>query len=107
MNTRLFSVAVALLATTHLTVSHAQTRTPGVNARQARQEARINRGVATGQLNARETARLQGREANLQAEKRAVKADGVVTPQERHQLRRTENRDSRAIHRQKHDGQVR
>ncbi|MDO7849953.1 hypothetical protein Q5H92_26575 [Hymenobacter sp. M29] len=107
MNTRPYAFAVALLATVHLTDSHAQTRTPGVNARQARQEARINRGVATGQLNAREAARLQGREAGLQAEKRAMKADGVVTPQERQDLRRTENRNSRAIHRQKHDGQVR
>ena len=95
----------ALLATTTLT--QAQTRTPIANARERNQKDRINQGVASGELNRREAARMRGREAGLTAEKRAAKADGVVTRDERQDIRRTENRDSRAIYRQKHDGQVR
>ena len=98
-----FTAACVLLAT----AAQAQTRTPVANAREHTQKARINQGVATGELTQREAARMRGREAGITAEKRAMKADGVVTPQERQDLRRTENRDSRAIYRQKHDGQVR
>lgn len=105
MQKHLLAAAAALLLVA--TTAQAQTRTPRVTNRQNRQEARIYRGEANGSLTPREAARLQGREAGLQAEKRAMKADGVVTAQERQDLRRTENRDSRAIYRQKHDGQVR
>ncbi len=107
MNNRLFSTAAALLVVAGLATAQAQTRTPVVNAREQNQRARIRQGVATGELNRREAARMRGREAGLTAEKRAARADGVVTPGERRDLRQTENRDSRAIYRQKHDAQVR
>ncbi|RYE90716.1 MAG: hypothetical protein EOO37_02265 [Cytophagaceae bacterium] len=94
-----------LLATT--TLAQAQTRTPIANARERHQKGRINQGVASGELTRREAARMRGREAGLTAQKRAAKADGVVTREERQDIRRTENRDSRAIYRQKHDAQVR
>lgn len=80
--------------------------TPRLDQRQANQQKRIDQGVASGQLNARETRRLEKREAKLQADKQAVKADGKVTPQERKQLQHEANRDSQAIYRQKHDRQV-
>ena len=99
--------AVALCALFAITTAQAQTRTPVANAREHNQKDRINQGVASGELNSREAARMRGREAGLTAEKRAAKADGVVTHDERQDIRRTENRDSRAIYRQKHDGQVR
>lgn len=76
--------------------------TPRLDQRQANQQKRIDQGVASGQLNARETRRLEKREAKLQADKQAVK----VTPQERKQLQHEANRDSQAIYRQKHDRQV-
>ena len=102
---RLVALTAALLFAAG--AATAQTRTPVVGARQQNQRARIRQGVATGELTPREAARMRGREAGLTAERRAVRADGVVTPAERQDLRRTENRDSRAIYRQKHDGQVR
>ena len=98
-------VAAALLLVA--TAAQAQTTTPGINAREHNQRARIRQGVASGELTPAEAARMRGREAGLTAEKRAAKADGVVTPEERRDIRRTENKDSRAIHRQKHDAQVR
>lgn len=107
MKKHLFSAAAALLLLASAATAQAQTRTPVINGREQNQRARIRQGVASGELTHREAARMRGREAGLTAEKRAMKADGVVTPQERQDLRRTENRDSRAIYRQKHDAQVR
>ena len=106
MNNHLFSTA-ALLLVAGLATAQAQTGTPVIRAREQNQKARINQGVATGALTSREAARMRGREAGLTAQRRAARADGVVTSQERQDLRRTENRDSRAIYRQKHDAQVR
>ncbi len=79
--------------------------TPGLDKRQARQQARIDQGVASGQLNAREANRLQKREAKLAADEQAAKADGVVTKRERVRLHREADRDSARIAKQKHDKQ--
>jgi hypothetical protein len=79
--------------------------TSGIDQRQANQQKRIEQGVASGQLNQREAARLEKREAKLEANKQAARADGKVTPQERKQLQHEANRDSRAIYQQKHDRQ--
>ena len=84
----------------------AQTATPKLDQRQANQEKRIEQGVASGQLTPRETTRLEKREGKLQADKLNAKADGKVTAAERRKLQREANRDSRAIHRQKHDAQT-
>jgi len=85
----------------------AQTATPVVKERQENQQARIAQGVKSGELTAKETEHLEAREAKIQHDKKAAKADGTVTHAERAKLNREENRTSRAIHRQKHDGQVR
>ncbi|MES2878082.1 MAG: hypothetical protein V4713_06630 [Pseudomonadota bacterium] len=79
--------------------------TPGLDQRQVNQQKRIEQGVASGRLNARETRRLENREAKLEADKQAAKADGKVTAQERKQLQAEASRDSKAIYRQKHDRQ--
>jgi len=82
------------------------TATPRLDKREANQQARIDQGVASGQLNAKETNRLDKREAKLNADEAAAKADGKVTRAERRKLEREANRDSKAIHRQKHDKQT-
>ena len=76
-----------------------------VNSREARQQARINAGAASGQLNANETARLQQRENNIQArESRDLNAhNGHLTRGEQRRLNRSENRTSRAIYRHRHN----
>lgn len=83
----------------------AQTATPNLDKREAKQQARIDQGVASGQLTPREAARLQKREANLAAHEQAAKSDGVVTRAERRRLQREANRNSAAIRKQKHDAQ--
>ncbi|MGE5414261.1 MAG: hypothetical protein ACM3NW_08800 [Syntrophomonadaceae bacterium] len=80
-----------------------------IHNRQERQQQRIAQGVASGQLTARETARLEGREAGLNHEIHAMRRTngGTLTPSERALVEHQQNRLSRSIYRQKHDGQTR
>ena len=81
------------------------TATPKIDQRQVEQQKRIDQGVASGALTAKETAGLQKRETKIQADKVAVKADGKVTKAERRKLQREQNRASAAIKRQKNNRQ--
>ena len=101
----LFLPAFAILAISH--AASAQTATPGITARQANERVRIHQGVASGELTQPEAARLKAREADIRQDKRAAKADGVVTRDERQDIRQDERQTSRAIYRQKHDAQQR
>jgi uncharacterized membrane protein YebE (DUF533 family) len=80
--------------------------TPVIDKREARQEARIEQGTASGQLTPRETARLDNGQAHVQNMEANAKADGVVTAKERAKITHAQNVQSRRIHRQKHDGQT-
>jgi uncharacterized protein HemX len=100
---------LAALAVTAGSIAFAQAQaptTPNLDKREANQQKRIDQGVASGQLNAKETNRLEKREAKLAANESAAKADGKVTRAERLKLQREANRNSTAIHRQKHDKQT-
>jgi len=78
-------------------------KTPGINKRQRNQQRRIRQGAKSGQLTAGEAARLEAREAKIQHDKQAAKADGRVTPAERRKLNREENRASKKIYKLKHN----
>jgi hypothetical protein len=103
MFTRAF--LVGLIATAAAVPVYAQTATPGVDARQERQEQRIDQGVASGELNQREAARLNRQQDRIEGMEERAKADGTVTNQERRQLNRAQNRASRHIAKEKHDRQ--
>ena len=77
-----------------------------VGKRQENQQDRIANGVKSGQLTAGETARLEGRESNIHREVKDDRAanGGKLTGQERRQVNRQQNRTSRAIYRDKHNG---
>ncbi|MBR7783253.1 hypothetical protein [Undibacterium luofuense] len=79
------------------------TETPRIDKREARQQQRIAQGVKTGELTAKETANLEKREAKIEADKQAAKADGVVTKQERAKLTHEENVASHKIAEKKHN----
>ena len=81
----------------------AQTATPVVTERQQSQNARINQGVASGQLTRNEAAKLRAQQRAIKAEKKAFKADGKVTAAERAKLRADQNRASRNIYNKKHN----
>ena len=82
------------------------TATPRIDQRVENQQQRINQGVASGQLNAKEANRLNRREAKLADNVAAAKADGTVTAKERRHLKHQANHNSQAIHKQKHDKQT-
>jgi hypothetical protein len=75
--------------------------------RQAKQQARIEQGVSSGELTRDETARLEREQRRIQIEKRMAKSDGTVTPAEKKFLKREQNHASRDIKRQKNDAQER
>jgi hypothetical protein len=83
------------------------TRSPRINKRYHRQQARIAQGVRSGQLTPRETARLERQQGHIRRETRRMKRDGNFTAAERRHVTRDQNRLSRRIYRQKHDGQNR
>ena len=107
MKTKIITTALLLAFITIASTGFSQTSTPRIHHRQEHQQKRIDNGVRNKQLTARETARLETREAKIQHDKRVAKSDGKVTGAERRKLRREENRTSRAIYRQKHDAQQR
>ena len=78
-----------------------------VNGRRYDQQGRIAQGAASGQLNARETQRLEGQQARTNQQVRADRQanGGRLTPQERGQINQRQNRESQHIYNQKHDAQ--
>lgn len=80
--------------------------TPRIDQRQVNQEKRIDQGIKSGALTSKEAGKLEKREAKIESDKIAAKADGKVTKAERRKLNREEHHASRAIHRQKHDRQT-
>jgi hypothetical protein len=78
-----------------------------VNGARFNQQGRIAQGVASGQLNARETGRLENQEARTNQEihsDRQANA-GHLTTQEHQQVRQQQRQTSRHIRNQKHDAQ--
>ncbi|MBV9883017.1 MAG: hypothetical protein JO276_08420 [Sphingomonadaceae bacterium] len=79
-----------------------------INQRQAHQQQRISRGVASGQLTARETYRLERQEGRIAAYEARSRADGGgLSARERARIEHMQDRESRRIYRQRHDAQHR
>ncbi|MDO8286761.1 MAG: hypothetical protein Q7T69_17265 [Rhodoferax sp.] len=68
-------------------VGQGRDNTPGIDNAQANISQRIDEGVRTGHLSRRDGRRLQMRERAIARHEASFKRDGVVTPQERRQLR--------------------
>lgn len=67
------------------------------------QHKRIAHGVRNGELTRHETRQLARQQRNIRQEKRAARADGVVTPGERIEIRQDTRRANRNIARKKHN----
>ena len=80
--------------------------TPRVDQRQANQEKRIDQGIASGELNKRETVRLEKEQNAINRAENKAKADGTVTRAERRRLHKMQNHASHDIRHQKHDAQT-
>ena len=92
-------VSIAAMAQT------ASPATPRVDAREVKQDARIQQGVASGQLTPKETYRVEKEQAAINRVEAKAKADGTVTKAERQRLNHLQNRASKDTYRQKHDAQ--
>ena len=68
-------------------VGQGRDNTPGIDNVQANISQRIDEGVRAGHISRRDARRLQMRERAIARHEASFKRDGVVTPQERRQLR--------------------
>ena len=101
--TKIFAAVLATTVTAFAVPAFAQTNTPKIEQRQANQQKRIAEGAQSGALTPIETQNLEKREAKIETDKQAAKADGKVTRAERAKLKREQNNTSRAIYLKKHN----
>jgi len=79
-----------------------------INQRQGHEQQRIYRGIRSGELNGRETFRLERQQAHIANYEARSRADGGgLSWHERYRLERMQDRASRNIYRQRHDAQGR
>jgi len=76
-----------------------------VEARDSRQQARINKGVADGQITPRGAAAADAHQSQLNAEQSKMRAadNGHLTAQDRHTIARQQNRTSQRIYNRNHN----
>jgi hypothetical protein len=106
-----FSIMIATLAAAVLPgIAAAQTMPSDaagarIDQRQANQAQRIDQGVKSGELNAREAARMQKGQTHVQNMENRARADGKVTKGEARRIQGAQNVQSARIYTQKHDKQ--
>ncbi len=76
-------------------------------ARAGNQRHRIKQGVRSGELTRAEAANLRNGQREIRQEKVEAKADGVVTPAERQDIRQDQRQESRKIARKKNNNRDR
>ena len=84
-------------------VTPAERQAQRVDHRQARQAARIDQGVASGQLTRREENRLEHQQQHVANVETRVESDGKVTAKEAVGMEHAQDRASRNIYRKKHN----
>jgi hypothetical protein len=94
----LFSAIIMALA-----ISNADAQT----GKQIRQHKRIKQGVQSGELTRAEAINLRKGQKEIREEKREARADGVVTPAEKQEIRQDQRKESRKILRKKHNNRDR
>jgi hypothetical protein len=95
----------------YVSVNHGTPAHPegmGVNARQDRQQNRINQGVHSGQLTHRETAHIEHHETAIHNEAKADRQanGGHLTGAERNHIEHQQNRESHQIANDKHNNRT-
>jgi hypothetical protein len=78
-----------------------------IQKRKANQQERIAKGVEDGSLTAKETAKIERKEAQLNREIAKDRVDGGgLTAKERVKIEHKQDKLSRKIYKQKHDAQT-
>jgi len=104
-----FVVSAALASGAVMAQTTPQVTDPGhprvneVNQRLDNQQNRIQKGVADGQINAKQEARDDKHDANIAQRESAdqAKHGGHLTKQEQRNLNKSENKNSKRIHNQR------
>ena len=96
---KLFTVSALLLS---LASSMAFSDTHA-DKRQEHQGKRIEEGVKSGTLNENEQAKLEAGQDKVEAAEVKMMEDGKATHKEKRHLNRMQNRQSKKIHRMKHN----
>ncbi|MBS1766959.1 MAG: hypothetical protein JST05_06095 [Acidobacteria bacterium] len=103
----LVGVAGALFAATALVAqTPTQKREAHETQRDINQQKRIEQGEKSGQLTPKEAGRLERQEGRIDRAEAKADANGHVSKKEAAHINRMQNRESRRIHRQKHDAQT-
>ena len=76
-----------------------------ITKREARQQKRTGRGVGSGELTAKETARLDQEQSRIKFDRRKAWSDGTLTSKEKGNLTLEQDRACRHISWLKHDAQ--
>ncbi|MEO8118757.1 MAG: hypothetical protein ABI606_05470 [Rhodoferax sp.] len=84
---RLAADVERMMANRDVVGQRGNTNTNGIDNRQLNISQRIDEGVLSGRISQREARRLFNRERDIARHEASFKRDGVVTPQERRQLR--------------------
>ena len=99
---RNFMVAVIAVAVLAAPVAVGQR----IENRKDRQDARVDAGKKSGELNKKEAARIKARQADLNKQIREDRKDGVgMTAAERAKIEKRQDNISGDIYKQKHDAQ--
>lgn len=84
-------------------VTPAERQARRVDHRQAHQAARIDQGVASGELTRREEHRLEHQQQHIANLETRVESDGKVTAKEAVRMEHAQDRASRNVYRKKHN----
>jgi len=76
-------------------------------ATRATQPARVKQGVRSGELTRHETRKLVKQQKNIRQDVREAKSDGVVTTDEKKEIKQEKRQAKRNIYRKKHNGRDR
>ena len=107
MNSKSFLLSASLLAllTAPAVAQSTQKQRHSIQARQARQQARINHGVADGQITPGGAAKAERNQAKIANQETRMRNQdgGNLTAANRHRLATEQNRTSRGIYARNHN----
>ena len=75
--------------------------------REHSQQGRIRQGVASGELTRKEAKKLRKGQKHVDHLQDVAMKDGTMSPEEKARIEKAQDRQSRRIYKQKHDGQER
>jgi Tfp pilus assembly protein FimT len=75
-------------------------------ARESRQEYRIYRGAARGELTPQELRKIERQQHRIDRNQRRAARDGYISPRERRRIEQQQDRASRNIYRKSTNGRI-